>query len=424
MGTDKNTYALKPLALAFVLLLAAALGCHKLDIHEDVPAEAPAGMVPVELNLASMYTPMRTKAPVDNGGLQGLTPKLLAADNSLRLIVLKNEPGENGLIRKADLLENTKYPGELGFVYILKSDKFGNVYPQPCRVDDDGNYIEGSMTTSPYYLPVAEAGTQASYYCMAISPAKKLEEDTDGYMKVAVNNKEDILVSNNMWHQTKYRELVVSDKVTNKATVDLNPMMYSTALIRIKVINGDHVTALFPGQPFLGFDRVPTDPGKSWTGDEDDRENTASPDDDNTTAGKQHLMPKYNLPIGGQIESQMGNNILYNRLFVNEYEMTENMVDITPVGSVVDKWRKDIVITTETNILPMDARPTPMIIKINIYVNETPMQFQFQTGKNFKPGHVYDYVATIKLNPDNIYIASWQDVSWSWSMEPDEEETE
>ncbi len=414
MGTVKNIFGLRTAAI-MLSLIVALMGCTKEPVTGNEPV--PEGLVPLKLNLSGMYGHLQTKAS-SNGDLASMTPKLLAENSTLRLLVLKNTPsGPNELVKKEDLVENSKYSDELGFVYMLKADKFGNVYPQPCErqkydngdymKDDDGNYIY-TPSSIPYYLPVSDNEVGTDYYCMAISPAKPLHEDSDGIIKVAVNNKEDILASNNMWDQTMYNAFKVTNKVTEEAVAELNPLMYSTAKIRIKVVNGENVTSLYPGNPFIGFDRVPTNPGASWTGDEDDEEDQSSQDDDSDTPGKQHRMPDFNLPIGGEIETQMGNNILYNRMFVSEFDMVEETS-----GKV-----KDIEVTTETNLLPMDCRPTPMIIKLNIYVNETPMQFQFQTGKVFKPGHVYDYIATIKLAPGNIFIASWQDVSWSWPLKP------
>ncbi len=405
----KYRYIFNLRVLVVLVLLAASFSCSK----EPAPQNewvAPEGMVPLELAPVSMYGYMPNRPSsksVSNEDLAGISPSLLTENSTMRLIVMKNEP-EGNVVMADNLI-----PGD--FVYVIMTDKYGNVYPQPCKADDDGTLVPGSITAEPYYLPVSENSAGTNYYCMAISPAKKLIEDTDGIMKVAVKNKESILVTNNYWEETEFNFFNVSNKVTDKATAHLNPLFYGTALIRIKIVNGDHVTTLFPGNPLLGFDRVATDPGQVWTGDKSD---TATGEDvDSDTPGIQHKMPDYNLVIGKEIEPQMGNNILYNRLFVSDYDMTESYIE-TPSGS--GKWTKNIVVTTETNILPIDARPTPMIIKLNIYVNETPMQFQFQTNEIFKPGHVYNYTATIKLDPNNIYIASWQDVSWSWSLDPDD----
>lgn len=382
---------IKSAVVALVFAVGMAVSCSKEPVVEEWTV--PEGMIPLEVAPVKMYGyGPRTKAAAENDDLKGIDPLLLRENNTLRLIVMKEPPAGN-VVEADNLVEGD-------FVYIIKTDMFGNVYPQPCQVDDEGVLIPNTVTTKPYYLPVAESEEGKPYYCMAISPAKKLHND-GGIMKIAVKNQESILVSNNYWVETEFNNFIVSNKVTDKATAHLNPLIYGTALIKINVVNGANVTSLFPGQPFLGLDRVPTNPGEKWVGDRLD-------------GNKQHTMPEFNLEIGGEIAPQMGNNILYNRLFVNDYKMSESYEGTAGTSD----WSKNISILTETNILPMDARPTPMIIRINVYVNETPMQFQYQTMELFEPGHVYEYTATIKLAPNDMYVATWQDVSWSWTLSP------
>ncbi len=377
----------------FAMMAAAFVSSCVKDEYPDVPA-VPEGMVPLELDLGGVYSPVAATKAV-NPDLKDNMIHDMEEGRTLRLIVLKSAP-------TANVVEKSNLQGE--FVYVIQTDKWGKSYPQPCQVDDDGTLVPGTITTEPYYLPAASSGT-VNYYCMAISPAKKLHEVTEGgktVMKVQVKNHESFLASNNRWNQTMYNTFTVSSDVTEKATANLNPLMPMTAKINVRIINGDHVTELTPSDPVLELDRIPTDPGEQWKGDKQD----------NTT----YTMPTYNLAVGDEIEKQHGNNILYNRIYV--YDSVYND-DFTNTGTEeAPVWTKSIEITSEANVLPMDARPTPMIIRINVKVNLTPMQFQFQTNEIFEPGHVYNYTAKISMQEGNIYIASWQDVAWGWPLDP------
>ncbi len=380
---------------AFVMMAAAFVSSCIKDEYPDM-YYAPEGMVPFELNMGGVFSPVMTTKAAANPGLTDDMIHDMENGRTLRLIVLKSAP-------TANVVEAGNIQDE--FVYVIQTDKWGKSYPQPCQVDDNGKLILGTITSEPYYLPAASSGSTVDYYCMAISPAKKLHEVTENgktIMKVQVKNNESVLASNNRWTQTMYNTFSVSSKVTDKATADLNPLMPTTAKINVRILNGEHVTELTPSYPVLELDRIPTDPGKQWIGDKQD----------NTT----YTMPVYNLAVGDEIEKQHGNNILYNRMYIYnsayDDELTNTGTSANPV------WEKHIEIATEANILPMDARPTPMIIRINVKVNMTPMQFQFQTNELYEPGHEYNYTARISMQDGNIYIASWQDVSWNWGVDP------
>ncbi len=257
----------------------------------------------------------------------------------------------------------------------------------------------------PYYLPVAKSETGDTYYCMAISPAREIDRDDDGYLKLAVNNQEELLVNNNIWNETAYGTFIVSNDVSQKAEIDLNPLTYATAKIRITIKNGRNVTDLEACSPFAELDRVPTNPGSSWTMDK-------------TGGSGEMKMDNYNLTFGNSIEEQMGNNILYNRMYIQDAVAAKPWYETTTGTDGKSITTKYLSITGETNILPMDARPTPMIIRTDVDVNHTPMQFQYQTNKRFRAGYVYDYTVEISLKDNNIYVASWQDMEWEEELSP------
>ncbi len=391
-----HVICLKSFIVAAAVMMAAAFvsSCSKEPV-QSLPV-VHDGMVPLELDPISIYGQTRTRAEV-NPGLQDDMIHDMAENSTLRLIVLKAAPSSN-------VVEKDNIVGQ--FVYVIQTDKFGKAYPQPCQVDAEGNLIPDSITSEPYYLPAADKDTKRTYYCMAISPAKQLHEVTESgktIMKIAVKNQENVLVTNNLWTQTMYDSFTVSDKVTDKATASLKPLIHATALIRVKIINGDYVTELTPSSPLLELDRIPTDPGMPWTGDKND-------------ANPSHIMSEYNLAIGEEIKPQHGNNILYNRIYSSDFSKEEYFADEGTAEK--PNWTKHIEIIAEETILPMDARPTPMIIRINMKVNLTPMQFHFQTNELFKPGHAYNYTARINMHEDNIYVATWQDIAWYWPLNP------
>lgn len=155
---------------------------------------------------------------------------------------------------------------------------------------------------------------------------------------------------------------------------------------------------------------MPTDPGFTWKEDKDD-------DYDYDGARDTFTMPELNLCIGDYIKPQMGNNILFNRMYVTSDRAKVDSTSFStgchyhvPYQRRMEAW---------TTVLPMDARPTPMIIRLNVYVNDVPMQFQYQTLQKFEAGYSYDYKCTISLRDDQMYIATWEDVSWKTDVYPE-----
>ncbi len=378
-------------ALTLLLGMTLATGCNN-EIETPAPFPGvPEGNVPVKLNLSGAYPMLSTRAE-DNVNLQNKKPELLRDGSTVRLVILTDKPTGNA-VKAEDVYQNQD------MVYIIRrNNTTQELYPVPCKVDPEtGEYIEGSETNVPYYLPIAYG--KLEYYGMAISPARKLKEDDDGYLKLAVRNQEEVLVSDNNWNQTTYTPFTVPTSVDKYAEIHLNPLVHTSAKIQIIVKNGLHVTELTSAYPFAEIDRVPTNPGKSWFGEAEDNNN-------------EHRMPDYNLVFGENIEEQMGNNILYNRMYLKYAD--KNDTTYYKDGKKI----KEVTLTGETTVLPMDARPTPVIIRMDIDVNLTPMQYQFQVMEQFKAGHVYTYIVTISMKENDTYVATWQNAQWNEDLYP------
>ncbi len=394
--------------VALFLALAIFTGCSDEEMDDVQKPTTENNMVRVNLNLNGAFPFLKSRAAVSKPELNTYDPQFLPDSSTIQLIILKEDPWTNydGKVHKDNVINKDAAGNIDDFVYIILADGFGTPYPYPCKVDKKGRLIEGTINQVPYYQMKAAENENTKYYCMAVSPARQLILDTDGYYKLAIKNQEEVLINNNDWTQTCAVEFDMPQDVHEVAQITPNPLMNATAKIRIHVKNGHNVTELIPGRPYVELDRVPTNPGIPWTGD--------------GVNGGTFPTNKYNLEVGRSIEQQLGNNILYNRMYIMNSNKTESWVNLTPDAPTPEEslWGKNIVIECETPILPMDARPTPMIIRLNIDVNLTPMQFQYQTGRVFKPGHVYDYTATISLTDGDIYIASWQDMQWGDELTP------
>ncbi len=394
----------------FLVLIVCFTSCSESEELGNVQKPTEDDMVRVNFNLGGAYPFLKARAAVDKPELNTYDPQFLPDSSTIQLIILKEDPWtgskKNGKVHRDNVVNIDANGDIVNFVYVILADGFGTPYPYPCRVDSKGKLIEGSINQVPYYVLKAAENEGTNYYCMAVSPARKLILDTDGYYKLQVKNQEEVLINNNDWSQTCAQSFPMPTSVDEVAQITPKPLMNATAKIRIKVKNGANVTELTQGHPYVELDRVPTNPGDSWTGDE--------------VTGGTHPVAKYNLEVGSSIAQQMGNNILYNRMYIMNSTKSEKWVNLKPDAPTLEQgyWQKNITIECETPILPMDSRPTPMIIRMNVDVNLTPMQFQYQTNRVFKPGHVYEYVATISLDEGAIYIAAWQDMQWGDSLPP------
>ncbi len=401
-------------AALYLFVFAVAIGCSK-HIGPDMPRD---GKIPIALNLGGVYSMIpQTKAGV-HPYLKDELKDSLPEGSTLRLIILKARPADGKSILLSNISEDcierdksTNEIKEIGFTYILR-DTTGPQALNPCELSYTPEGLVESVvkeTLVPYSVKASTNPNGTDCYCIAISPAKKLNVINDT-LKTSVRNQETFLSTNNNWSQTQYSHFVIPSDLSKEAVITLNPLMHTTARIKITIKNGDFISDLQLGTPAIELDRVPTEPGQQWFVDKDDER----PDKPTIFKNKD-----LNLMIGDAIAPQMGNNILYNRMYILRDNCKTTVVPKSEREGEDTHVNDDITIVAETTVLPMDARPTPMIIRLNLYVNQVPMQFQYQTGKNFEAGHSYDYQATIKLHDDEMYVATWQDVSWKTEVDPE-----
>ncbi len=425
------------------LLMSFAFGTGCTDhiepgLHKD-------GEVPVVLDVSGVYSPLPATRATDHPELKDSVPVPLPEGSTLRLIIIKPDRYDDIMSRKVIRLDDVdesciRNKGtenmDIGFTYILQAEKekdktSGPQNTIPCTltydvndVDDDNDRTEitGIQTEwFPYSIPVT--GKEETYYFVSVSPAKRvipedmtLDDGTElaDVLKVTVRNQETFMSSNNNWNQTAVSSFTVPATVAGEARIKMQPIMHTTARIKITVYGGDFIYDMRPGSPLFEIDRVPTEPGDSWLVDKDDNKDV---DDD----GKQDRFTNevLNLCIGDNIKTQMGNNILYNRMYVsNEGAVVDTIADASMIpGHIHVPYLPRIM--AETTVLPMDARPTPMIIRLNLFVNDVPMQFQYQTSQKFEAGYSYNYSATINLHDNEMYIATWQDVAWRTDVYPE-----
>lgn len=422
------------------LLMSVALGVSCTDHIE--PGFHKEGEVPIVLNVSGVYSPLPATRATAHPDLADVDT--LPEGSTLRLLIIKSGKYEEILQRKVILFDDVdesciskKEDGsqEIGFTYILQEDKDRSTGSQntiPCTLIYDDNDVDNDHDVTeiigiktemfPYSIPVT--GETKTYHCVAISPAKKLipEDVKDGngnvlysnVLKVTVRNQETFLSSNNNWSQTAISSFTVPATVSEEAIITLQPIMHTTARITITVYGGDFISSMQPASPLFEIDRVPTEPGDSWLVDKDDDKDQ----------GEQDLFTNdvLNLCIGDNIKPQMGNNILYNRMYVSDDKAVQDSIpDASMIpGHIHVPYLPRI--QAETTVLPMDARPTPMIIRLNLFVNDVPMQFQYQTSQKFEAGYSYDYSATINLHQNEVYIATWNDMSWKTDVYPEQKE--
>ncbi len=56
------------------------------------------------------------------------------------------------------------------------------------------------------------------------------------------------------------------------------------------------------------------------------------------------------------------------------------------------------ILQGETGILPTDCRSTPVVVIMNVLVNDVPTQFTYSiVGKQFLPGYSYNYTVTLDI---------------------------
>lgn len=243
--------------------------------------------------------------------------------------------------------------------YVVRTSSGGSQSLYPCELNEKGEVI--GLSKEPLYL------NNGRYTFSAISPAHKYNNG------ITINNGESVIASNSNWSQTEPITLDISKDDASKV-IPLNPLMQLTARMTF-TIKGDisnGISSLSVMQDGIEIDRV--------------RENAV------------HLNN-----VGDSIPAIITAN--YNRVRIKEKEIIA---------------QDDKSLRGEICLLPIDNRPTPMFVILNLLVNGVPTQFTYSiVNKVLYAGYSYNYTVNVKIK-DNITVANWQETSWSTDVESDE----
>lgn len=241
--------------------------------------------------------------------------------------------------------------------YVVRTSEGGSQSLYPCTVGADGSIISEDKT--PLYL---SAGT---YRFSAVSPAHKYQKDQG----MTINNGESVVATNNRWTQTEATDIKIENNDKSKV-IPLNPLMQLTSRMTF-TLTGDKASgasSISVMQDGIEIDRI--------------RE------------GSVKLAN-----VGDSIAATITDN--YNRIYIKDSDITKDAT-----GNLKGK----------VCLLPIDNRPTPMFVILNVMVNGVPTQFTFSiVNKILYAGYSYDYKVTIKIK-DGITVANWQETSWSTSV--------
>lgn len=241
--------------------------------------------------------------------------------------------------------------------YVVRTTDGGAQSLYPCTVNADGSIANEDK--KPLYLSAGK------YTFSAVSPAQKY----DSSKGMTIDNGESVVATNNCWTQTSASqiEILPDDK---SRIIPLNPLMQLTARMTftLKGGEGSGVSSLSVMQDGIEIDRI-----------------------------RQEKVTLKN--VGDSIAAVITDN--YNRIYIKEDD-----IKILDDGSL----------RGEVCLLPIDNRPTPMTVILNLLVNNVPTQFTFSiVNKVLYAGYSYDYKVTIKIK-DNITVANWQETSWSTTV--------
>lgn len=269
-----------------------------------------------------------------------------------------NHPGLKTIINLPEgttlrLIAKKGYDSPTTKDYVVRTPDGGSQSLYPCKIDNNSGKVL-SESKEPLYL---SAGT---YTFSAISPAHKYN---DG---ITIDNGESVIANNSHWTQTAPTQIQILANDASKV-IPLNPLMQLTSrmtfTIKGDITNG--VSSLAVMQDGIEIDRV--------------RENAVKLNN-----------------VGDSIKAEIVAN--YNRIYIKESEI------IT---------QDDKSLRGEICLLPIDNRPTPMTVILNLMVNGVPTQFTYSiVNKVLYAGYSYDYTVNVKIK-DNISVANWQETSWS-----------
>ncbi len=237
--------------------------------------------------------------------------------------------------------------------YVVRTPDGGSQSLYPCTIDNNTGEIIGE-SKEPLYL------SEGTYTFSAISPAHKFNNG------ITIDNGESVIANNSHWTETAPTQITISKNDASKV-IPLNPLMQLTArmtfTLKGNIENG--VSSLSVMQDGIEIDRV--------------REN-----------------PVHLSNVGDSIKAEIVDN--YNRIYIKDKDIT---------------IQEDNSLRGEICLLPIDNRPTPMTVILNLMVNGVPTQFTYSiVNKVFYAGYSYDYIVNVKIK-DNISVANWQETSWS-----------
>lgn len=333
---------MKPIYKIIITVIAAVLllpACEQVENYDNQD-ERKIAIIP---EFAGMYVNVpgngdntRSSAHPELSGITNL-----AEGSTLRLIAKKND-SQTTVVKD----------------YIVRTVDGGSQSLYPCTLNPDGTVANEDKT--PLYLSVG------TYTFSAVSPAHKYKNG-----KIAVNNGESVIATNNRWRQTEASIATISTNDKSKV-IPMNPLMQLTSRMTFTV-KGDKsngVSSLSVMQDGIEIDRI--------------RESAVVLNN-----------------VGDDIPAIITEN--YNRIFIKEKDIRQEN------GSLKG----------EICLLPIDNRPTPMMVILNLMVNGVPTQFTFSiVNKVLEGGYSYNYIVTIKVK-DNITVANWQETSWSATVPGD-----
>lgn len=241
--------------------------------------------------------------------------------------------------------------------YVVRTSGGGSQSLYPCVVDDNGKITNEDKT--PLYL------SEGDYTFSAVSPAYMYKDKVG----MTVNNGDTVVATNNHWTKTEATKIKITTDDKSKV-IPLNPLMPLTARMTftLKGNKDSGVSSIAVMQDGIEIDRV--------------RQNPVTLNN-----------------VGDSIAAIITEN--YNRVYIKENDIT---------------IQEDGSLRGEICLLPIDNRPTPMFVILNVMVNGVPTQFTFSiVNKVLYAGYSYDYVVNIKIK-DNITVANWQETSWSTTV--------
>ncbi len=236
--------------------------------------------------------------------------------------------------------------------YVVRTAEGGSQSLYPCMVDANGNITNEDKT--PLYL------APGSYTFSAVSPAHKYQSGTG----MTIGNGESVIATNNRWTQTEAKPIVIENNDKSKV-IPLNPLMQLTSRMTFTLKGGDGVSDISVMQDGIEIDRIRKNP---------------------VTLNN----------VGDSIKAEIADN--YNRIYIKDSEI---------------KVLSDESLWGEVCLLPIDNRPTPMFVILNVMVNGVPTQFTFSiVNKILYAGFSYDYIVNIQIK-GGITVANWQETSWT-----------